>query len=139
MYFGQGAHIMKFDTIGSKVLAAGILSFAVAASAAGAGLWVSFAYERNVAEMANTNGILRDAMRGDMVHDALYGDAMSAVLASDPLTAIKTPSEVIADTKEHADTFAKSIADARAAATDPKVVEALAKVQGPLDCQFIRN
>jgi methyl-accepting chemotaxis protein len=124
---------MKFETIGSKVFAAGIISFAVAASAASAGLWVSFAYERNVAEMANTDGILRDAMRGDMVHDAMYGDAMSAVLASDPATAIKTPSEVIADTKEHADTFAKSIADARAAAKDPKVIDALEAVQVPLD------
>jgi methyl-accepting chemotaxis protein len=124
---------MKFETIGSKVFMAGIISFAVAASAAGAGLWVSYAYKKNVAEMANTDGILRNAMRGDMVHDAMYGDAMSAVLASDPLTAIKTPSEVIADTKDHADTFAKSIADARAAATDPKVIEALDAVKVPLD------
>jgi methyl-accepting chemotaxis protein len=124
---------MKFDTIGSKVFVAGLISFAVAASAAGAGLWVSYAYERNVSQMATTDGILRNAMRGDMVHDAMYGDAMSAVLASDPVTAIKSPSEVIADTKEHADTFAKSIADARAAATDPNVIQALDAVKVPLE------
>jgi methyl-accepting chemotaxis protein len=123
---------MKFSTIGSKVILAGIISFALTASAAGAGLWVSYNYKASVADMATTDGIMRNSMRADMVHDALYGDAMSAVLASDPLTAIKTPAEVIADTNEHAETFAKSIADARAAATDPKVIEALDLVKAPL-------
>jgi methyl-accepting chemotaxis protein len=123
---------MKFSTIGSKVILAGIISFALTASAAGAGLWVSYNYEASVADMATTDGIMRNSMRADMVHDALYGDAMSAVLASDPLTAVKTSAEVIADTNEHAETFSKSIADARAAATDPKVIEALDLVKAPL-------
>jgi methyl-accepting chemotaxis protein len=96
-------------------------------------LFRSASYKKNVAAMATTDGILRNAMRGDMLHDAMYGDAMSAVLAADPLTAVKTPSEVIADTNEHADAFAKSMADARAAATDAKVIAALDSVKLPLD------
>jgi methyl-accepting chemotaxis protein len=123
---------MKFAAIGSKVIAAGAVFFVVAASASGAGLWVSYAYERNVETMAVSDGVLRDAMRADMMHDALYGDAMSAVLAADPLTAVKTPSEVASDIKEHADIFTKSIADALASAKDPKVVEALKAVEAPL-------
>jgi methyl-accepting chemotaxis protein len=124
---------MALKSIGSKVFAAGMISFVVAASAAGAGLWVSFAYGKSVAEMATTDGILRNAMRGDMLHDGMYGDAMSAVLASDPATAIKTPAQVIADTNGHADIFVKAMADARAAATDPKVIEALDATKVPLE------
>jgi methyl-accepting chemotaxis protein len=124
---------MKLDTIGSRVSMAGIVYFALTASAAGAGLWVSHNYKASVATMATTDGILRNSMRADMVHDALYGDVMSAVLASDPATAIKMPAEVQADTNEHATTFAKSIADARASATDPKVIAALDLVKAPLE------
>jgi methyl-accepting chemotaxis protein len=125
--------VMKFESIGSKVSAAGVVAFCVAACAAGAGLWVSISYDASAKKMATTSEILRNIMRADMVHDGMYGDAMSAVLAADPLTAIKTPQEVQADTEEHATIFAKSIADARAAATDPKVIEALDGVKAPME------
>jgi methyl-accepting chemotaxis protein len=123
---------MKFTTIGSKVGVAGALSFVLAASAAGAGFWVSLRYAEGVDHAVTAASILRNHMQADMMHDALRGDALAAVLAADPSTAIYTPAEVKSDTEEHIATFQKAVADSQAMAEDSKVKAALNDVAEPL-------
>jgi methyl-accepting chemotaxis protein len=123
---------MKFETIGAKVTLAGALSFALAATAAAAGLWVSTRYFDGVERAVSAAHVLRNHMQADMMHDALRGDALAAVLASDPASAIYTPAQVQADTQEHSAIFEKSIADSKATAKDPKVKQALDELAKPL-------
>jgi methyl-accepting chemotaxis protein len=123
---------MKLDSIGSKVALAGALSFALAASAAGAGLWVSMRYADGVDRAVVAANVLRNHMQADMMHDALRGDALAAVLAADPATSIYTPAEVKADTEEHVATFKQAVADSLAMAKDPKVKSALEDIGKPL-------
>jgi methyl-accepting chemotaxis protein len=123
---------MKLESIGSKVALAGALSFVLAASAAGAGLWVSMRYAEGVERAVVAANVLRNHMQADMMHDALRGDALAAVLAADPATSIYTPAEVKADTDEHVATFKQAITDSLAMAKDPKVKAALQDVGEPL-------
>lgn len=123
---------MKLDSIGSKITLAGALSFALAASSAGAGLWVSIRYADGVDRAVVAANVLRNHMQADMMHDALRGDVLAAVLAANPVTSIYTPSEVKADTEEHVATFKQAVADSLAMAKDPKVKSALENVGTPL-------
>ncbi len=123
---------MKFDSIGAKITLAGALSFAFAATAAAAGLWVSTRYYDGVHKTVSAARVLRNHMQADMMHDALRADALAALLATDPASAIYTPAQVKQDTEEHSAIFEKAVADSKATAEDPNVKQALNELAQPL-------
>lgn len=127
---------MKFDTISSKVTLAGAMLFVLMAISTGTGLWVAYAYEKGVHNAVAAADVQRGVMMGDMMHDALRADSLNALIAADPVTRISTPDEVIADINEHITTFKQAIGEAKKAEENPEVLDALNKLDAPMNEYF---
>ncbi|MEK7660895.1 MAG: HAMP domain-containing methyl-accepting chemotaxis protein [Pseudomonadota bacterium] len=123
---------MKLETIGSKVLAAGLFSLVLSGTAAGTGLWVSFQYSNGVAQAVSSASVMRDVMTGDMMHDTLRADAMNAVLSANPESRLFAPSQVAADVQEHVENFKSAINSAKQTTHSIEVRNTLNALETPL-------
>jgi len=73
-----------FQTIKSKVAAAGVGLLILSAAMGGCGIWAFNRLAAEMAQSARVSGLLRDHMQADMMHDAMRGDVLAAILSHDP-------------------------------------------------------
>ena len=122
---------MRFSSISTRVMAAGLAILALVGAMAGAGIWSAFRLSGDLDEATRSAAVLRNHMHSDMMHDALRADVLMALRATDTAKGV-TFQEVKADLAEHAKSFRDDIATNKLLATDPKAKAALEAVEGPL-------
>ena len=113
------------------------ISFVLTLILAGVSWWGSTLQTSSLREVSATATALRDFMQGDMMHDALRADVLAALLSAEG-TPVADKDSILADVKDHAQTFRDAIAHARSLPLSSEILGAMENVSAPLDA-YIRQ
>ena len=122
---------MKFKSINQAFMLVGITLMILFGLGTGTGIWAVIKLSAEMQDMSRSVQIIRTQMLADMNHDAIRGDVLLALESQVPGSIIRLD-QVREDSARHAKEFRGSIQENLARASDPKVHEALIKVQPPL-------
>ena len=118
--------------IPQKFIAVGVLTLAINAALAGAGLWIAGSLGGRLEEGVGTTSAVRNHLTADMMHDALRGDVLAALDAVHRNDAA-AKAAIQADLEEHAATFRESVAANKALSLPASVEKLLGSLDEPLN------
>lgn len=127
----RGAQGMKFKSINQAFTLVGVILMILFGVGTGTGIWAVIKLSAEMQDMAVSSQIIRTHMLADMNHDAIRGDVLLALESQVPGSIIKLD-QVRQDSADHAKEFRESVQENLARASDPKIHDALVKVQAPL-------
>ncbi len=122
---------MKFKSINQAFTLVGITLMILFGLGTGTGIWAVIKLSAEMQDMSRSVQIIRTQMLADMNHDAIRGDVLLALESQVPGSIIRLD-QVRGDSARHAKEFRDSVQENLARASDPKVHDALVKVQAPL-------